>query len=336
MGTGTGLARYTSELVSALLSRPNGDIHYVVLVRNTAELPDIRLPHRILLADIPHYSLAEQTKLPALLKASGADLAFFPHFNAPFFCPIPFVATVHDLILHRHPGDVSFLKQAAYRVLVHRALRRAKAIIAVSQWTKDDVAANYGPAVAKKTTVIGEGVNESFMVQPLARIEDVRMRYGLQRPFFLYVGNCKPHKNVPMLLDAFSLARPDADLLLVSGGADARALRLPPNVRLLEGVPDDDLPLLYGAARCFVTASLEEGYCLPIAEALACGCPVIGTNRAAIPEILDGHGVLVEPTVEAFEAAFGDPPTLAAPVRIGNWEKAADETEQMLLAATRR
>ncbi len=333
MGTGTGLARYTSELVSALLSRPSADIHYVVLVRHAADLPDVRLPHRILLADIPHYSLAEQTRLPALLKASGADLAFFPHFNAPFFCPIPFVATVHDLILHRHPGDASFLKQAAYRILVHRALRRAIAVIAVSEWTKRDVTTMYGHGIAAKTTVVGEGVNESFCPQPLARIEDVRLRYGLQRPFFLYVGNCKPHKNVPMLLDAFSLARPDADLLLVSGGADARALRLPPNVRLLENVPDADLPLLYGAARCFVTASLEEGYCLPVAEALACGCPVIGTNRSAIPEILSGHGLLAEPTVEAFEAAFDNPPTLAAPVRIGSWAKAAEETERILRAA---
>ena len=335
-GTGTGLARYTKELVTAMLARRDGDIRYVLLVRSVADLPGVALPHRTVTVDIPHYSLAEQTKLPALLRSLGADVTFFPHFNAPFFGPLPMVVTVHDLILHRYPGNASWTKRAAYRVLVHRALRRARSIIAVSTWTKSDLALNYGQPDGKKTTVVGEGINESYAPQPLERIAETRRRYGLERPFFLYVGNCKQHKNVEMLLDAFSLARPDADLLLVSGGPEARALRLPPNVRLLEGVPDEDLPLLYGAARCFVTASLEEGYCLPVAEALACGCPVIATNRSAIPEILSGNGLLVEPDVDAYAAALLDPPSLAAPVRVGSWERAAEETVSLLREAARK
>lgn len=335
-GTGTGLARYTRELVGALLERNDADVRYVLVVRSASDVPGVTLPHRIVLADIPHYSLAEQTTLPMLLRGIGADVVFYPHFNAPFFGPTPMVATVHDLILHRYPGNASWAKRAAYRILVHRTLRRARSVIAVSAWTKADVAAAYGPGIAKKTVVIGEGVGPEYVPQSLPRIEETRRRYRLDRPFFLYVGNAKPHKNVEMLLDAFSLARPDADLVLVSGGPDAKALRLPPNARLLEGVEDHDLPALYGAARCFVTASLEEGYCLPVAEALACGCPVIATNRAAIPEILAGHGTLVEPTVEAFEAAFNDPPTLAAPVRVGAWSDAAAETARVLVEAARK
>lgn len=335
-GTGTGLARYTNEVVSRLLARADADLRYVLLVRSPDAIRDVRLPHRVVIADVSHYSRAEQTALPAILRATGADLAYFPHFNAPFFCPVPFVATVHDLILHRYPGDAPAWKRAAYRVLVHRTLRRARAVVAVSEWTKRDVADSYGPGVAKKTTVVGEGVDDAYRPAPQTRIEAVRDRYGLRRPFFLYVGNCKPHKNVETLLSAYSLAQPDAELVLVSGGPDARGLRLPAGARLIEGVPDDDLPALYSAAKCFVTASLEEGYCLPVAEALACGCPVIASDRAAIPEVLGAHGALVEPTDDAIAAALLDPPSLAGPVIVGSWETAAADIERILLDAARK
>lgn len=335
-GTGTGLSRYTTELVAALLARRDPGIEYALIVRKESDVPAVPFPHRVVVADIPHYSRAEQTELPRILKATGADLAFFTQFNAPFFCPLPFVVTVHDLILHRHPGDAPFLKRAAYRILLHRALRRARAVIAVSDWTKADIARTYGPGVAKKTAVIGEGVSDAYVPQPLPRIEELRRRHGLHRPFFLYVGNCKPHKNVFLLLRAFAAAKPDAELVLVSGGADARSMSLPSGARVLQDVPDADLPALYSAARCFVTASLEEGYCLPAAEALACGCPVIATDRSAIPEIVRGHGMLLEPTVEAFAAALLDPPTLAAPVRVGSWETAAEETAAVLKEMARK
>lgn len=332
-GTGTGLARYSRELVDALLARRDPDIRYVFVARDASHLPTVAEPHRILVANIPHYSFAEQTKLPNILRSTGADLVFFTHFNAPFFCPLPYVVTVHDLILHRHPGNASYFKRAAYRILVSRSLRRARHIIAVSKWTELDLARTYGKPIERKTTVVLEGVSAEYVPQSPARVQAVRERYGLTKPFYLYVGNCKPHKNVETLLSAFSLAEPDADLVLVSGGPEAKLLRFPRGVRLLEGVPNDDLPALYTAAKCFVTASLDEGYCLPVAEALACGCPVIASNRASIPEVLAGHGTLVEPIDEAIAAALLDPPSLPAPVQVGSWESAAEQTIAVLRTA---
>ncbi len=335
-GTGTGLSRYTTELVEALLACAPPSFHYILLVRSESVMQNVSLPHRSIVVDIPHYSLAEQTTLPSILRSSGADLAFFPHFNAPFFCPLPYVATVHDLILHRYPGSASMLKQAAYRILVHRTLRRALAIIAVSQWTKNDIATIYGPTIMKKTTVVGEGVSDCYVRQDAERIDVVRRKYGLQKPFFLYIGNCKPHKNVPLLLQAFIDAHLTDELIIVTSEAEARSLSLPRGARVLHGVPNDDLPALYSAAKCFVTASLEEGYCLPIAEALACGCPVIATNRSAIPEVLNGHGQLLEPTVEAFAAAFLNPPTLPGPISVGQWSDAAVQTTALFERVTQK
>ncbi len=330
-GTGTGLARYSKELVSALLTRRTTNVRYVLLVRKTSDIEGVTAPHTTVMADIPHYSVQEQTRLPAIIESTKADLVFFPHFNVPFFCRTPFVATVHDLILHRYPGEAPLTKRMAYRILVHRALRRAKHIIAVSEWTKSDIRETYGKRIAKKTTVIGHGVNESYQPQSLERVTHTRAVYGLSRPFFLYVGNTKPHKNLPLLIEAFAQARPDADLILVSGGSDVQTLSLPPSVRILCDVPDADLPMLYSAARAFVTASLEEGFCLPAAEALACGCPVIAANRSALPDVVGSHGLLVEPTMEEFAEAFLNPPTLSEPIRVGSWGVAAHETERLLL-----
>lgn len=329
IGTGTGLARYTSEIVTALLARPDTDCTYVLLVRQEDVLPAVPLPHRVVTVDIPHYSLAEQTRLPAILRSLGADVVFFPHFNAPFFCPLPMVVTVHDLILHRYPGNASLSKRIAYRILLHRAIRRARTVIAVSAWTKRDLVRTYGPWMSSKTVTIGEGVSELYVPPTSEQVQDIRSRYGLTGPYFLYVGNCKPHKNVPFLIDAFTRAQTDATLVLVSGGDDAQVLSLP-NVRVLRAVPERDMPVLYGGARASVTASLEEGYYLPAAEALACGCPVIATNRAAIPEVVGSHGMLLEPTLDAFVEAFRHPPQRPTPVRVASWADAAERIAAVL------
>jgi glycosyltransferase involved in cell wall biosynthesis len=323
-----GLGRYARELVVHLLRR-SSNTRFVLLVRKANE-EWIPQGAETLVADIPHYSLAEQITLPRIIRNSNADLLFSPHFNVPLFCPIPFVVTVHDLILHRYPNRASFLKQVIYRTIIGHAVRKAEAIVAVSEFTAHELADMYGSNATKKLSVIHEGVSE--MYRPVHDVKPVLDQQEIHRPYFLYVGNAKQHKNVPLLLEAFQKSGiTDADLLLVSGGPEMQSLTLPPNARVLSSISDTDLPALYSAARCFVTASLYEGYCLPVAEALACGCPVIATNRTAIPETAAGHAMLIEPTVDAFSAAFKNPPMDRIPFIVGTWEKAAKETEALLI-----
>ena len=105
-------------------------------------------------------------------------------------------------------------------------------------------------------------------------------------------------------------------------------------VRVLSAVPDEDLPALYGGALCFVSASLYEGFGLPLLESHACGCPAIVSNIAAFPEIAPPGTRLVEPTVRSFAAAMQDPPSwepLAHPAR--TWADAAAETASAFRAA---
>lgn len=320
LGTGTGLANYTRFLLQALVAEGSHD--YVVVVRPGHGLD---LPVKTVEADFDHYSLAEQTRLPRVIASTRADLAFHPHFNAPMVARVPFVVTVHDLILHRHPGDASLPKQLIYRTLLRRNLRAAERVIAVSEWTRTDLVRHYGSWLDAKTVVSREGAGPTFTPRPASEITRARTTLGLTRDYLLYTGNGKPHKNLQTLVTAHLASGRDEDLVLVSGDPDAAVFEQP-GVVIARGVDDDMLAALYSGARAFVTASLDEGYCLPVAEALACGCPVIATDQPAIRETASGHAMLLSPTVEAFTAALsrGVPPQ--QPVQVGDWAEAARRT----------
>ncbi len=295
------------------------------------------LAANIVIADIPHYSLQEQTRLPRLLRVLSADLLLAPHFNVPYFCPVKTVLTVHDLILHRFPNGAPLFKRLAYRLLLRRAVTAAAGICAVSRATADDVCTVYGESLREKITVTGEGVEPHFVAPSVEAVADVRSRYALPARFLLYVGNAKSHKNLPLLLSAFeTLADPGLSLVLVTGGPEAEKLMLPNGVSRLPNFPDADLPALYGAAAACVTPSLYEGYCLPVAEALACGCPVLAVNASCLPEVTAGFEgvILCEPTLSAWLEGLRRilllprPPAQPRP-----WASAAKETAEALRRA---
>lgn len=192
----------------------------------------------------------------------------------------------------------------------------------------------YGASAASRTTVIGEGVDVLFSPQNDMQKNAVLEKYGIPSPFFLYVGNAKEHKNVQMLIDAHAALPPSAPhLVLVTSGQEASRLRHSDRVMRLESVNDTDLPALYSAAEAFVTASLYEGFCLPILEARACGCPVIAPRSTAIPEIADEGCVLIDPTIEGLRRALSTPlpsRSIGIPRR---WEDVATQVQTVLVNA---
>lgn len=334
-GTSSGLGRYARELVSALLQRRDA-VEYVLLVLPEAKnwiatLPDSKNWCAVEIYS-RHYSLSEHWVIPRLLRKHTVDLLFSPHFTAPPFCPVPFVVTVHDLILHAFPNAAPLWKRMGYRVLMRHAVRDAKAIITISNFVAQEIARAYGPQAAERTQVITEGVGNTFSRKTPEEQKHVRERYSIDGPFFLYVGNAKEHKNVPMLLAAFSaLPSSSPQLVLVTGGKEADSLRLPPRVLRLSDLQDDDLAALYSAAACFVTPSLYEGFCLPLAEALACGCPAIALIGGPMAEVSQGQARLIEPTVEALTHALRSPPPHPVAFIPPRWEDAARQTAEVLL-----
>jgi glycosyltransferase involved in cell wall biosynthesis len=296
-----GLGTYTRELVSALIPLLSGD-SVTLFVRTDSAWLSTELRSRVEIITAPYapYSISEQLEFPNLIQNTGIDLFYAPHFNVPLFLTVPFVCTVHDLILSRFPGSASFVKRLAYRMVLRRSVRRAEKIIAVSEYTKSDLVTRYGHSLASKTHVVYPGVSPVFSPQAENEQERVRSLYRLSHPFLLYVGGCKQHKNVPMLIDAFQSANlGEVDLVLIASGRECASLSRAPGVRFLHGVPEADMPALYSAALGSVTATLDEGFYLPGVEAMACGCPVLATHVGAIPEVLGDMALYTEPTVSS-------------------------------------
>ncbi len=145
-----------------------------------------------------------------------------------------------------------------------------------------------------------------------------RERTGIHERYLLYVGSNKPHKNLASLVRAWAgLVRDElvgADLRLIIAGREdprhtsARALAsqlgLGASVCFMPDVPDADLPALLGGAECFVFPSCQEGFGLPPLEAMACGTPVVASNRGSLPEVIGEAGLLVEPEPDSLAAAI--------------------------------
>ena len=178
--------------------------------------------------------------------------------------------------------------------------RRADRLIAVSECTRQDAVRTLGIAPEKICT-IHSGVADAFFDPPAALVDEVRARYGLQRPFVLFVGTIEPRKNVDLLLDAFeslpASMRGHWELVVagpVGWAADATVARLR-HVRYLGYVPELDLAPLTAAADVFVYPSLYEGFGFPVAQAMAAGVAVITSNVSSLPEVAGNAALLVDP-----------------------------------------
>jgi alpha-1,3-rhamnosyl/mannosyltransferase len=214
-------------------------------------------------------------------------------------------ATVHDLTGFLMPGLHPRSNLVAERNFAQLA-RRADRLIAVSECTRQDAVRILGIAPEKICT-IHSGVDEAFFDVPAALVNQVRLRYGLQRPFVLFVGTIEPRKNVDLLLDAFEslpiVMRDHWDLVVAGSegwAAEATMARLLNardlgNVRYLGYIPEPDLAPLTAAADLFVYPSLYEGFGFPVAQAMAAGVAVITSNLSSLPEVTGTAALLVDP-----------------------------------------
>jgi len=238
-------------------------------------------------------------------------------FAAPFFCPTRIVVTVHDVMFERHPEYFAPAMLAQLRARVPSTVRRASAVLTVSEFSKRDIVERFH-VPPQKVVVAYNGVDP--MYQPLhdaARLAAVRARYGTGERFLLFVGALKPNKNLKRVVEAYvRLRRADAlrhRLVLVGAGdgsddatfASIRGSGYAGDIIFTGHVSDEDVVSLYNAAEVFVHPSLFEGFGLPPLEAMACGTPVITSNTTALPEVVGEAAVQVDPLdVEALAGAL--------------------------------
>jgi glycosyltransferase involved in cell wall biosynthesis len=204
------------------------------------------------------------------LRVDGVDILHCPTFRGPFASRVPVVVTVHDLAVLRRPDWFNRWTRAYSRFAVPRVVRAAARVIAVSEFTKRELVAMLGVPEAK-IRVVPNGVDEVFAPEgPRA-----------EGDYVLAVGTLEPRKNLARIAAAV-----EGELRVV-GRPGWGGVEPPPNVVWLDDVGDEELARLYRGARCLVYASLYEGFGLPVAEALACGCPIV-TSRGSAMEVLAG------------------------------------------------
>jgi glycosyltransferase involved in cell wall biosynthesis len=217
---GKGLGRYTQEIADNVIkiSSNSGDsIEYIIFLRqeNFDEFVCDGVYVKKVLAPVRWYSLAEQILMPFYIWRERLDLAHFPHFNVPVLCPAKFVITVHDLILTKFPtmrattfGPFFYkIKNLFYKITIWLAVKRAKKIIAVSRFTKNDIVDHF-KINPEKIEVIYEGVanlanGRDSLFAAKSEAEETLLRYNINEPFLLYVGNAYPHKNLEGLVEVF-------------------------------------------------------------------------------------------------------------------------------------
>lgn len=291
--------------------------------------------------------------------ARAATREHLDALHVQYFAPVgyggPVVVTVHDLGFLQlpasyYPPSHRFLMRA----LVPWSARRAAHIITVSEFTRRDLEVRYGIA-SHRISVIWNGVGEAFRPLAESATRGVLARYGLEPGVLFSVGRLNRRKNLSSLLRAHAALRAEGrDLTLVVGGKVDHGVE--EIVRGFGGgqssritwvglIPDADLPAFYAGAVCFVYPSLFEGFGLPLVEAMACGCPVVSSNRTACPEVVGSAGLLVDPEdVPAMGAAIArilDDDTLRADLRerglarsrLFTWREAARRTLAVLREA---
>ena len=307
----TGIGTYTEELIANLISF---DTHnqYVVFV-----LPEVATTFPFYAKNLKkwpvnykHYTYSEQLFFPSVLKKAKLDLIHYTNFNTPvLFNMQKNVVTVHDLTLWFFPGrkQKSWLRRTVYRHVIRKSCENATRIIAVSKGTKADII-KYLDIKKEKIDVVYESAPKRYRETiDKKRLEMVKGKYNISRPYFLYVGEQRPHKNLVRLIRAFATFKRQYQLdyqLVLVGKIDSNAPEIPETIKHL-GLQDDvittgyiadkDLPYFYAGAFSFVFPSLYEGFGIPPLEAMAAGVPVISSNASVMPEILGDAALFFNP-----------------------------------------
>ncbi|MDX1687406.1 MAG: glycosyltransferase family 1 protein [Candidatus Promineifilaceae bacterium] len=351
-----GISQYVLNLLSALAEGrvAHDGIEYTVF-QSRKEARSYRPAHpdfRQAALWTPCHHRWERWLLGLELLRHDLDVMHSPDFIPPAFGARHRLITVHDLNFLYYPQYLTAESRRYYVGQIEWAVRVADHIMADSEHTRLDLIRRLDVPPGKVTTVyLAAGPIYERPVAPEA-VESTLRRYDLSPGFVLFVGTLEPRKNIPMLLRAFAALRQDGGLgvpLVLVGGKGwlyddifqtIEALGLQGVVRHLQGVPDADLACLYQAAGVLALPSHYEGFGLPLLEAMHCGCPVVASNRASLPEVVGEAGLLLDPDdvdawVEGLATALLDRERREAMISAG-YEQARRFTWEKTAAATRR
>lgn len=362
-----GIGRYAEELVLHI-AKLSDSHHYTLFVQSEAA-DALRLPggrFAIVRADVPHYGIGEHFAMPGLIRRACVDLMHFTHFNVPYWCPVPYVVTIHDLIAFHFPDERAtnlplwqyrFKVWGSRRVLAN-AVKSARKVITVSEFTKRDIVRHLG-VPGEKISVTHLGVEKMLLGTDLMRNTPqfdrmLSEKFRIAKQYVLYVGSAYPHKNLEKLIDAYLLLREKYKRnwqLVLGGRHDAFYGRLiayadktiaDPHYRrdvIFTGeLSERELDGLYRSAKCFAFPSRYEGFGLPGLEAASRGTPVVCAHAGSLPEVMAEGARYFDPdssldlasALNAVASSHQEADAIASAGRERakrfTWEKTAQET----------
>ena len=317
-----GIHHYIHQIVRHL--PPTTGTRYTVYTRLTDEwehradmgMVGTRLPTDNRAARI----VWEQAVWPFQARRDELTLMHSMAFAMPRLAPCPVVVTIYDLSFVENPEAFPAAQRRYLRHETAYSCAHAARLVAISESGRRDIHRHFGVPL-ERIDVVTPGVDDCYRPLPADQVAAFRQEKGLPDTFILHVGTLQPRKNIPTLLDALArLERPDVALVLVGGRgwiyeeifARVQALGLADRVRFPGYVADEELPLWYNAAAVLAFPSFYEGFGMPVADALACGTPVVAAATSSIPEAGGDVALYFEPRdadelAERLRQALDDP-----------------------------
>ncbi|WP_232455084.1 glycosyltransferase family 4 protein [Oceanisphaera avium] len=240
--------------------------------------------------------LWEQLDLPRYLKSVNSPLLVNLANTAPLFYKNK-VSTLHDIAFVRYPESFSRSFRYSYQLAIPFILRSSKKVITVSEFSKQEICDVY--QVAKdKVSVIYNAVSDVFNENTLSPVSS-----DTEEKYIMAVSSINKQKNFHGLIEAFNLLNQTSHQLYIIGSINKNfadpelinAIDKDPRIKLLGRVSDEELTNLYAGASAFVYPSFYEGFGIPPLEAQACGCPVVVSNVASLPEVCGDSALYCAP-----------------------------------------
>lgn len=295
-----GIGYYTKSIVDELTILDQQNLYYLYVDQDV----EIKLPpnFKLVVIHCKNLLLFEQYELPKRAKRDGVECLWYPSNSGPIFLDkhIKLIVTIHDLVsfnrrlsinLLIHPRKLKFALGEKYRGLALKfGLKRIDHLIAVSNYSGHQIFRQLN----RKATVIP---NHVHVLTPAIEPAAMMAKFGITaKKYFYTLAGSAPHKNLQAYIYLFKDGKFDFPLV-IGGITDPTVIGKyqSKNIIFSGYVTDDEKATLYAHAIAFLFLSLDEGFGLPIIEAMQFGIPIIASNRGALPEVLGDAGVLVDP-----------------------------------------
>jgi len=302
-----GIGTYIQNLVRIFQLRQELDLVYFASDENKQNLGN-SLNVKMITDNSPKYSLRELISLSSKANKQKLDLYHSPHYTFPLNLKMPGVVTIFDLIHLRFKETFSLPKRMYAFSVIQHACSASSAVIVSSEFGKKELLKSF-KVNEKKIRVIPLGVNYLFFENVAdERKEKFLQKYAITKPYILYTGSLKPHKNVPVLLKAFKkvLAAHDVQLVFTGENLSDEPLlmayinqhQLNRSIINLGKIDQHELITAYHSAAMVALPSFYEGFGFSMLEAMASGVPAIGARAASITEVVGNAGLLFDPNDE--------------------------------------